>query len=178
MTSFVSPVEQRDARGDRNHRPGTAVLPSAMLKKDLTTSYPRSVREKYLGVVQLGRAVDKGIALANGANGEYNFDCPMDKGVFDFLGVDGNALLGVIKNAQSESEIEAYLKPFVDKKPAAEIETFNTEFLTHGPAPGSDGEKYFLNLRNEVAPSRTDVTTWPDLLDLDEKREVPQRVGV
>ena len=147
-----------------------------MLKRDLTTSYPRSVREKYLGLVQLGRAVDKGIALANGLQGEYNFDCPMDKAVFGLLGVDGNALLDVIKKAQSESEVEAYLKPFVAKKTPQEIQAFNAEFLSHGPAPGSDGEKYFLDLRNQAAPDRTDVTTWPDLLDLDEKRDVPRRV--
>ena len=147
-----------------------------MLKRDLTTSYPRSVREKVLGVVQLGRAVDKGIATANGLNGEYNYDCPMDKGVFDFLGLDGNALLDVIKSAQSESEVEAYVKPFVDKKSPHELEHFNTEFLSHGPQPGSDAEKYFLTLRGDVAPDRTDVTTWPDLLDLDEKRDVPRRV--
>ncbi|MEO7038744.1 MAG: DUF5069 domain-containing protein [Candidatus Elarobacter sp.] len=147
-----------------------------MLKLDLTTSYPRSVRDKALGVVQLGRAVDKGIALANGTNGEYNYDCPMDRSVLMFLGVDGEALLDVIKNAQSESEIEAYLQPFVAKKSAQEIEEFNAEFLTSGPKPGTDGEKYFLGLRNEVAPTRTDVTAWPDLLDLDEKRDVPQRV--
>ncbi|MBV8371165.1 MAG: DUF5069 domain-containing protein [Candidatus Eremiobacteraeota bacterium] len=149
-----------------------------MLKRDLTGSYPRSVREEYLGVVQLGRAVDKGIATANGLNGEYNYDCPMDKGVFEFLGIDGGALLEVIKNAQSESEIEAYLKPFVEKKSPAEIRAFNEEFLEDGPEPGSSGEAYFLNLRNQVAPHRTDVTTWPDLLDLDEKRDVPQRAGV
>jgi Domain of unknown function (DUF5069) len=149
-----------------------------MLKRDLTSSYPRSVRDEYLGVVQLGRAVDKGIATANGLNGEYNYDCPMDNGVFEFLGIDGNALLDVIKSAQSESEIEAYLKPFVERKSPAEIKAFNDDFLTHGPQPGSDGEKYFLSLRNDVAPHRTDVTTWPDLLDLDEKRDVPQRVGV
>ncbi len=147
-----------------------------MLKRDLTTSYPRSVRDKLFGVVQLGRAIDKGIATANGLNGEYNFDCPMDKGVFDFLGIDGNALLGVIKNAQSESEVEAYVKPFADKKSPHELEHFNAEFLSHGPQAGSDAEKYFLNLRGEVAPDRTDVSTWPDLLDLDEKRDVPRRV--
>jgi len=148
-----------------------------MLKRDLTTSYPRSVRDKYLGVVQLGRAVDKGIATANGLHGEYNFDCPMDKGVFGFLGIDGNALLDVIKRAQSESEIEAYLRPFVDAKTPAEIEAFNGEFLEHAPSPGSPGEAYFLELRGQVAPDRTDVTTWADLLDLDEKREVPHRVA-
>ena len=148
-----------------------------MLKRDLTTSYPRSVREKYLGVVQLGRAVDKGIALANGLNGEYNFDCPMDNGVFDFLGIEGPALLEVIKGAQSESEIEAYLKPFVEKKSPQELEAFNAEFLSHAPEPGSPGEAYFLELRGQVAPDRTDVTKWADLLDLDEKRDVPRTVA-
>ena len=147
-----------------------------MLKRDLTTSYPRSVRDEVLGVVQLRRAVDKGIALANGLNGEYNYDCPMDKGLFTFLGLDGDALLGVIKNAQSESEIEAYVKPFVDKKTPQELAQFNESFLSHGPQSGSDAEKYFLELRGQVAPGRTDVTTWPDLLDLDEKRDVPHRV--
>jgi uncharacterized protein DUF5069 len=146
-----------------------------MLKRDLTTSYPRSVREKLLGVVQLGRAVDKGAALANGKAGEYNYDCPMDKAVFGFLGVDRDALLEKIKSAQSEAEIEAYLKPFVEKKSAAEIAAFNEDFLSHGPQPGSDAEKYFLDLRNALAPDRTDVSTWPDLLDLDEKRDVPRR---
>ncbi|GAC1660125.1 MAG: hypothetical protein NVS4B13_07750 [Candidatus Elarobacter sp.] len=136
------------------------------------------MREKLLGVVQLGRAVDKGIALANGLNGEYNFDCPMDKQLFEFLSLDGDALFQVIKKAQSESEIEAYLKPSVEKKNAPEIESFNEAFLAGGPAPGSEAEKYFLSLRAEVAPDRTDVTSWPDLLDLDEKRSVPRRVGV
>ena len=147
-----------------------------MLKRDLTTSYPRSVRDELFGVVQLGRAIDKGVATANGLNGEYNFDCPMDKGVFDFLGIDGNTLLDVIKNAQSESEVEAYVKPFAEKKSPQEIKHFNAEFLSHGPQAGSDAEKYFLGLRGDVAPDRTDVTTWPDLLDLDEKRAVPRRV--
>ena len=147
-----------------------------MLKLDLTTSYPRSVRAEVLGVVQIGRAIDKGIAFANGTNGEYNYDCPMDKGVLGFLGIDEEKLLDVIKNAQSESEIVAYVKTFVDKKAPAEIAEFNRGFLLSAPAPNSDSEKYFLNMRSEVAPGRTDVTTWPDLLDLDEKREVPQRV--
>ena len=162
----------------RNRAVVRAVEPGTMLKRDLTTSYPRSVREKYLGVVQLGRAVDKGIALANGLNGEYNFDCPMDKAVFGFLAVDGDALLGVIKQASSESDIEAYLAPFVAKKSPAEIEAFNADFVQHGPEPGSPAAAYFEELRSQVAPDRTDVTVWADLLDLDEKRDVPKRVPV
>ena len=140
---------------------------------DLTKNYPRSVREQYLGLVQLGRAVDKGKATAAGTNGEYNFDCPMDKAVFDFLELDGAKLLDVIRGAKSDEEIDAYLKPFVAKKRPDEIARFNEQFVQRKPT--DDSLPYFLNLRNQAAPERTDVTTWADLLDLDEKRHVPLR---
>jgi Domain of unknown function (DUF5069) len=146
-----------------------------MLKKDLTTSYPRSVKEKMLGVVQLPRAVDKGIAFANGTHGEYNYDCPMDKHTFGVFGIDAAALLDVIKKAQSEAEIEAYLAPIIAKKSADEIAKFNEEMLADGPEPGTPSEEYFLNLRNSLDASRIDIKTWADLLDLDEKRDVPKR---
>jgi hypothetical protein len=144
---------------------------------DLTTSYPASVREPLHGIVQLKRTIDKGRALADGAIGDYHYNCPMDVHVFTFLGIDHEALLDVIKSASSESEIAEYVAPFVHAKTEDEIAAFNADWLQHGPDPGSDGEKYFLQLRSEVAPDRTDVTSWADLLDLDEKRSVPQRVA-
>jgi hypothetical protein len=145
---------------------------------DLTKEYPASVREKLLGVVQLRRTLDKGKAKAKGTIGEYHYNCPMDQAVFSFLGIDADALLEVIKKAKGDQEIVDYVKPFVQKKTPAEIEAWNASWLEHGPDPGSDGEKYFLELRSEVAPNRTDVTSWADLLDIDEKRSVPQRVSV
>jgi hypothetical protein len=142
---------------------------------DLTTSFPRSVHEKIAGVVMVARATDKAKAVAHGNVGEYNFNCPMDQGVFSFLGIDKDAFLDVVKNAKSDAEIDAYVKTFADKKSPAEIAEFNEHFLAHKPDPGSDAEGYFLSLRNSVAPDRTDVTVWADLLDLDEKRTVPKR---
>ena len=142
---------------------------------DLTKTYPRSVHEKWLGLVQLGRALDKGKAKAHGNVGEYNYDCPMDNAVFDFLGMNGEEFLTIIKNAKSDAEIEAYAKQFVDKKTPEQIEAWNREWVSH--APEGESKTYFLNLRNQVAPDRTDVTTWADLLDLDERRPVPQRVA-
>jgi hypothetical protein len=143
---------------------------------DLTTTYPRSVRDKWLGIVQLGRALDKGKAKASGQLGEYNYDCPMDRDVFEFLGMNGEEFLTVIKNAKGDAEIEAYANGFVSRKTAEEIERWNQTFLTHGPS--DESREYFTNLRDEVAPGRTDVTTWADLLDLDEKRPVPKRQPV
>jgi len=140
---------------------------------DLTTSYPASVKAQLFGIVQLQRTIEKGKALAHGAIGEYHYNCPMDVAVFTFLGIDHEALLNVIKNAKSDDEINAYVKPFVEKKSASELATWNTNWLKASPEKGSESETYFLNLRSEVAPDRTDVTAWADLLDLDEKRPVP-----
>ncbi|MHB8147414.1 MAG: DUF5069 domain-containing protein [Vulcanimicrobiaceae bacterium] len=143
---------------------------------DLTKEFPRSVHAKWHGIVQLGRAIDKGKALAHGNIGEYNYNCPMDQAVFGFLQIDREALLNVIKNAKSDAEIEAYLTPFIAKKTPQEIERWNREYVAHEPE--GDSLEYFLKLRNQVAPDRTDVTTWADLLDLDEKRVVPRRAPV
>lgn len=140
---------------------------------DLTKTYPRSVHEKVLGAVQLGRAIDKGKAQAYGNVGEYHYNCPMDQAVFTFLRINSDELLEVIKNAKSDEEIYAYLRPFVEKKSDAEIQRWNREWVTRKPEGKS--LEYFLELRNTIAPDRTDITSWPDLLDLDERRDVPKR---
>ena len=144
---------------------------------DLTTGYPSSVREKLLGIVQLKRTVDKGKALAVGKTGDYNYDCPMDKHLFDWLGISGEDLLDVIKSAKSDDEIVEYVAPYVHAKTDEEIEAFNSEWLRYAPDAGTPAMEYFLKLRDQVAPGRSDVTYWADLLDLDEKREVPRRVA-
>jgi len=144
---------------------------------DLTKTYPASVREKMHGIVQLKRTIDKGKAQAAGTIGDYNYDCPMDKHLFEYLDLDGDTLLDVIKSASNDAEISEFVAPYVHAKTDEEIEAFNGEWLKYGPDKGSPAEGYFLKLRQEVAPDRTDVTAWADLLDLDEKRSVPQRVA-
>jgi hypothetical protein len=140
---------------------------------DLTTSYPRSVHDKLFGLVQIGRTIDKGVALAHGNIGDYHYNCPMDQAVFGFLGIDHEALLNEIKT-KNVDEVYAYVKPFIEKKSPAEIEAWNAEWVKSGPS-SEESQQYFNQLRNEVAPDRTDVTAWADLLDLDEKRSVPKR---
>ena len=140
---------------------------------DLTKEYPRSVHEKMLGIVQLARTTDKAKALNNGTIGEYHYNCPMDKAVFEFLGIDHEEYLHAVKNAKSDADIDAYAKQFIDKKTPAEIEQWNQQWLNH--APEGESLQYFTQLRDSLDPSRTDITTWADLLDLDEKRTVPKR---
>jgi hypothetical protein len=143
---------------------------------DLTKTYPASVREELLGIVQLKRTIDKGKATAAGTNGEYHYNCPMDKHLFAFLDLDGEALLDVITSASNDDEIAEFVAPYVHAKSDEEVAAFNRDWVAYGPEKGSPGETSFLELRNAVAPDRTDVTAWADVLDLDEKRPVPHRV--
>lgn len=143
---------------------------------DLTKHYPRSVHEKLLGVVQLARTVDKAKAVAHGNIGEYHYNCPMDQAVFGFLGIDKDQLLDIVRSSKDDAEIEARLAPIVRKKSMAEIEQWNHDWLAHKPEGAS--LEAFVALRSQIAPDRTDVETWADLLDLDEKRDVPVRAGV
>jgi hypothetical protein len=140
---------------------------------DLTKTAPRSVSEMMLGVVQLARATDKAKALAHGTIGEYKYDCPMDHDLFEYLGMDSKAYLQIVTDAKSDAEIEAYAKTFVARKDPRNIEAFNKRWLS--AVPTGESLKHFEELRSKIAPSRTDVVSWADLLDLDEGRTVAHR---
>lgn len=140
---------------------------------DLTKEFPRSVHAKMNGIVQLARTTDKAKALAHGNIGEYHYNCPMDVAVFEFLGIDHEQYLEKVKTAKSDDEILAYAKQFTDKKTPAEIEKWNDEWVNH--APSGESLEYMTTLRKQLAPDRDDITTWADVLDLDEGRTVPRR---
>lgn len=144
-----------------------------MEKVDLTQTKPRSVREKFIGLVQLARTTDKAKALAHGTIGEYEYPSSMDEGVFEFLGMKATDFLEFVKIAKNDTEIEGYTRGFVAKKSPDEIASFNQRWMTS--VPKGESLEDFTALRARIAPDRTDVTTWPDLLDLDEGRSVAHR---
>jgi hypothetical protein len=143
------------------------------------TEVPRSVHEKYLGIVQLARTIDKAKMVARGTIGEYHYNCPMDQALFAEFGIDSTKFAEIVadgvKNASHAPALEAYLKPLIYKKTAVDLERFNRKVLNDPPTGVSLAT--FNALRAKVAPDRTDVTTWPDLLDLDEGRVVPKRTA-
>lgn len=145
---------------------------------DLTKTYPRSVRDRFGGIVQIGRTSDKARAYKAGALGEYDYNCGMDRAVFEFLGIDDHEAFADRAASTSDTELEQWLKDtYVSKKSKADIDRWNREWLEYAPQPGSSGEKYFTGLRDQLAPGRTDIHAWADLLDLDEHRDVPRRAA-
>jgi hypothetical protein len=140
---------------------------------DLSKTAPRSVSEMMLGIVQLARTTDKAKAVAKGRLGAYRYYCPMDQGLFEYLEMDPKEFLNIVKTARDDSGIEAYAEAFVSRKDSRSIEEFNRHWLS--AVPTGECLKQFHELRAKIAPSRTDVVSWPDLLDLEEGRAVPNR---
>lgn len=140
---------------------------------DLTTSFPRSAKDKLLGLVSLKRAIDKAKAYNEGKLGEYDYDCPHDKPLFQFLGTDGATFAQKVKELDSDDAIADWVKTsLLVGKSQADIDAFNDARMHWHPDAGSHSAEYFNNLREQIAPGRPEIVTWFDLLDLDEKRPV------
>jgi hypothetical protein len=142
---------------------------------DLRNQYPRSIRERLGGYVHLGRMIDKCRALQAGMQGDYIYPCPLDERLLQFAGIASEAFAREVQS-KADREMVDWFQINATTHTASEIEAWNEMMLTAGPDT-EDKWTYFKNTRDAMDPRRTDVITWADLLDLDEKRIVPARNG-
>lgn len=141
---------------------------------DLTTTAPRSAKDKMAGLVSLKRTIDKARAYNDDRLGAYDYDCPHDKPLFEFLGTDGPSFARKVGELKTDEAVEDWVRSeFLSHKSPAEVGTFNERRMQWHPEPGDHSYDSFMQLRDRVAPGRDDVVTWFDLLDLDENRPVP-----
>jgi hypothetical protein len=135
---------------------------------DLTKQAPRSPRVRLGGYVILPRMIDKCRALLDGKNGEYNYDCPVDKRFFEFTGVDAQAFKGQVALGKGDGEILEWIKEnAAQKRSVFEIEAWST--WQERRAPDNPNSRVFFNeLQAKVAPHRTDLVSWFDLLEVDD----------
>jgi hypothetical protein len=112
--------------------------------------------------------VDKARAKSAGTLGEYIYPCPLDQALLEFLKLDADAVLDVATR-NTDDEVLRWVQQHAVPHSANDIAAWNQTFFGRKP---TDEKKlqYFLETRNRIAPHRTDVTTWVDLLDLEEGR--------
>jgi hypothetical protein len=135
---------------------------------DLTQQPPRSPRVRIGGYVILPRMLDKGRATLAGKNGEYNYNCPMDKRFLEFAGIDGNALSKQLKAGKSDGDILEWLSKHSTAKPTP-TEIFNWSAVQEQRVPTDPESRSFFNeIHTKIGPKREDIATWFDLLDLDD----------
>ena len=139
-------------------------------QKDLTQRPPRSPHCKDVaGAFGVARMADKARASRAGKIGEYKYgeDSGQDKRILEFLSISAGDFQEAAVNNPNDIELSAWA---IEKsgKSSEEIAELNRIGASQGPT--DDASKAFFEARRqEIDPSRTDITTWADLQDLDDE---------
>lgn len=141
---------------------------------DLRTSFPRSMKVRIAGHVHVARMIDKCRAVLAGTEGEYIYPCPMDERLMEFAGITAEQFTAAVKSHPADEGIAAWFQQAATPHRPAELEEWNQNLLARGPSSPESAAK-FKNYRDAIDPSRTDLTAWSDLQDLEEGRIVPRR---
>lgn len=141
---------------------------------DLRTAFPRSMKTKLEGHVHLARMIDKCRAVLSGTQGEYIYPCPMDVRLLEFAGITDEQFTDAVQADPTDDRVVQWFRKTAKSHTPAELEQWNRMMLARGPST-TEKQADFNRLRDAVDPSRTDLTAWADLQDLEEGRHVPQR---
>lgn len=124
------------------------------------------------GLVHIPRMMDKARAYKAKTLGEYIYACPLDKIILSFIKTDSEEFATFVI-AHDETQILNWIKEKCQNRTEKEKEFINRQILERSP----DGEErwaFFHEIRNKIDPSRTDITTWVDLIDLEEGHLLPR----
>lgn len=139
---------------------------------DLSRAYPRSPKVKMAGLVHLARMIDKAQAYKENQIADYDYPCPLDKIILNFLSIDSDAFAGKAMEGGDDA-IRTWAEETLKNKKPEEFVFINDQILERKP-DSEDRLKYFSEVRDRIDPSRTDVNSWVDLLDLEEGRLPPK----
>jgi hypothetical protein len=135
---------------------------------NLTQESPRSPREKIADLAHLPRMIDKARAAQQNTLGEYIYPCPLDKIMLEFLGVGPDTFQKKACN-DTEEALSAWVLSQCQNRSLGDKDAVNNKILKSQP-DSPEKWKTFHEIRNGLNPSKMDITTWVDLIDLEEGR--------
>lgn len=133
---------------------------------DLTQHAPRSPRVQLGGYVHLPRLLDKARAVLAGKQGAFHYNCPLDQRFFGFTGIDPDALLAEVKTGKSDGQMLAWVQSATTRQPW-EIAQWSA-WLSQLGVGSADMHAWFVEMIKTCGPEREDITTFFELLDLDD----------
>jgi hypothetical protein len=143
---------------------------------DLRKDFPRSMRSQLAGYAHLARMIDKCRAVLAGTEGEYIYPCPMDDRLLEFAGITSEQFTAAVKSNSTDEGVISWFEKQTKPHPPAELEEWNQKLLARGPSSPESAARFKKYLA-AIDPSRTDITAWSDLQDLEEGRVVPRRAS-
>ena len=136
---------------------------------DLTQRPPRSMRVRLGGYAILPRMLDKCRASLAGKNGEFHYNCPLDKHYINFVGIDPEALEAEVATGKGDGEILEWIQANATlKRSPWEIAQWSDYQERRGPDSDAETLGYFAGMLAKVSTTREDIRSWADLLDLDD----------
>ena len=135
------------------------------------------MRVKMEGYVHLARMIDKCRAVVAGTEGEYIYPCPMDERLMEFAGITVDQFTATVKANLSDETVAKWFIQSAKAHPPVQLEAWNKMMLSRGPS-SPESMVRFKKYLDTIDPSRTDLTAWSDLQDLEEGRTVPIREPV
>jgi hypothetical protein len=141
---------------------------------DLRKQFPRSMRVMLGDYAHLARMIDKCRAVLAGTEGEYMYPCPMDETLLEFAGITSEQFTAAVKANPTDEGVVAWFQQTSKPHPSADIDRWNRQLLARGPSSQESAER-FRKYRDAIDATRTDITAWADLQDLEEGRTVPRR---
>ncbi len=136
---------------------------------DLTERPPRSPRVRLGGYALLPRLLDKCRAELAGTNGDYHYNCPLDRRFLDFVGVDHEALRDEVARGLGDGETLAWIEAnATHRREPWEVAQWSA--LREAAAPADNESRSFVNelIADAGGESREDLATWFEVLDLDD----------
>jgi len=139
--------------------------------------YPRSPKSLLGGIAHLGRFIDK-IRLRNaGQIQDYNYiTTGFDKHLLEFLQIDPKAFEQRVLAGGTDEELLAWVRANRKQVSEAEIRLFTRSLLKSEPKDDAARQRFQGRLQ-EVATKRgvqvsslPPVSTWADVIELDEER--------
>lgn len=143
-----------------------------LLARDLRTGFPRSPRDTAVaGYVIAARALDKCRAALAGTNGEYNWDCPLDKRFFDFAGVDSGEFKAFVATGATDDDVSAWVKGKAKQQTEEEVVIWNNKERDRRLTDLSPKSQVYMEkyIRAHLPRNRI-VYHYFDIYDLEEQR--------
>jgi hypothetical protein len=135
--------------------------------KDLTKEAPRSPRIRVGGYAILGRTIDKCRALVAGNIGEYHFDCPLDRTLFGFKGVEGEDFKAQIEQGASDEEMVEWINRHGERRSPEEIKRWGKKVEADSLYNDPDKRDYFVEATRKLGlePEKTTTFEWLEIDD-------------
>jgi len=122
--------------------------------------------------MMLPRIIDKARAYSSNMLGEYIFPCPLDKIILEFLDTDHNEFANKAKNL-SEKEMSLWINEKCINRSEDDKDHVNEKLLGRKPDTPESLHR-FNEIRNKINPINKNVSTWIDLIELEESQTLPK----